>query len=460
MVETIRSSEIDLPERREIRFILPIEKQGEVLPLLHERFEPLIFSDRNITRTIYFNNQNHEVPWGYSLKARQYFHRRAFEDNSFLDNSESYFVEIKASTSEFDRTKQRFEMTLGEASVFLNDNVGVPVLAEPLRPFVANEYERFHFTLKGGEHGNTRITCDIAPSYFLIEKNGILRLLGEEPSLRIEIKTAPQQTAPELDIFEDQLQGLGARKTVSKKTAAFSLENHYLTRAAPRLKKELSEVEIESKLIVTDKNPAAFFNQLTTQMRGGLGRFVIRDAFPYVVESGSFNSYFLPKGLNNTEGVKVLARPTVAKAVLKSESEIIQDRYGLGCILKRKEVKGEYFPLTEDKLEEILREQETNLGMPLVLVGEIARSRKAFWVENKKTGRVYHISIDRCQATGHSLHQLEVEYIGTSGECLDLAEGEIIRDVVDLTNKIVETYPSSVKPEPLTKLAWLRSLAA
>ncbi|MCH7641007.1 hypothetical protein IID22_02335 [Patescibacteria group bacterium] len=282
--------------------------------------------------------------------------------------------------------------------------------------------------------------------------------MGEEPSVRIGIKTAPHQSVPELDIFEDELRALGARKTSSKKAAACSLENRYLTRVAPRLKKELSEVEIESKLIVIDENPTAFFNQLITQMRGGLGKFVIRDVFPYVVESGSFNSYFLPKGQSNTEGVKVLARPTVAKAVLKSKSEIIQDQYGLGCILKRKEVKGEYFPLTEDKLEEILREQETNLGMPLVLVGEIARSRKAFWVENKETGRVYHISIDRCQTTGHSLHQLEIEYTGTSGECLDQAEPQIIEDITQLTRKIVETHPSSVRPEPLTKLAWLRSL--
>ena len=453
--ENLKSTEVDLPERREIRLILPGDRRQELFALLSEGFQEVCFSDRSITRTIYFNNQNHEVPWGYSLKARQYLPQRSLAEGGLLDKDQVCLVEIKGSIDRFSKSKTRFEMTLEEASQFLRNNVPF-FLTQPLVPVVADEYERHHFR-PIGSNGKSRITCDINPSYFLIDQDLGVHFLDEELSVRVELKTALGQETPQIDDLFLRLQDLGARKSVSKKVTAYSFEKNYYKSSDGLPQKELTDMEIESKLVVVDEDPSAFFNRLVRQMRDGIGDFIIQETFPNIVESGSLNSYY--EGSTAYEGIKFLSRATAARPILKSQSEIAVDEYGLSCILKRSEVKEDYFPL--ERFDEVLRAYEEKLDTSLKLVGVLERLRKAFWVINQKTRRVYHVSIDRCREDeGEELYELEVEYSGIKAPLSANPEPEIIADIANLTKGIIDANPSSVRPEPLTKFEWVSTRKA
>ncbi len=146
--------------------------------------------------------------------------------------------------------------------------------------------------------------------------------------------------------------------------------------------------------------------------------------------------------------------------------DIIEDNYGLGCILKRREIKGEYFPADNiDSFNQILKnESKKRDGVPFRFVGRLERLRKAIWVDNLTTGRSYHLSIDRSSVLDNysgkrskPLYQIEIEYVGTDGEISPNPEPEATTDIINLTKLIVDSYPLSVRPEPLTKLHWLQS---
>lgn len=457
MGEELRPVEVDLPKREEIRFILPIDATPDLLTLSGRYLEPVTFSDRPISRTIYFNNQHHEVPWGYSLKAREYFYRRSLGKESQLPTEDIYHIEVKESSRETGRTKKRFRINLAKASDLLTQAVHMPFLTTPLRPYVADEYERLHFCPKEKGGKGARVTLDIQSSYFLIDENGFLSSLGEEPSVRIEVKTSPGYNSQELSEFLIQLSRLQPSKTISKKMAAYSLEAFHYRDKGDKPQKELKDVEIESKLVIIDNDPFLFSNRLFAALRSGMGDFVLRPIYPYVFESGSINSYYLPLNISGSEGVKLLSRPTIAKAIFKSEGQIVEDQYGLGCVLQRKETKSDYFPRTQAELTRVLAEAEAIHNSPLRLTGEIERLRKAIWVANQGSGRVYHVSIDRCSSDGNLFFELEVEYTGTiKRERALRPEQDIIKEIAELTHAILKNFPYSVIPNPVTKLEWVR----
>ncbi len=84
--------------------------------------------------------------------------------------------------------------------------------------------------------------------------------------------------------------------------------------------------------------------------------------------------------------------------------------------------------------------------------------RKAFWVDNLKTGRTYHISLDCCIGPPGILYETEVEYtgryIGSGNTKQDEAEKEIIEDIAKITKILIEKFPE-LKPSELTKQKWL-----
>jgi hypothetical protein len=83
--------------------------------------------------------------------------------------------------------------------------------------------------------------------------------------------------------------------------------------------------------------------------------------------------------------------------------------------------------------------------------------RKAFWVKNQKSNRIYHISLDCCLGLPGELYQVEVEYTGKYGkknEKSDVKEEEIIDDIAKITKSLIDKFPS-LKPSTKTKKRWL-----
>ncbi len=459
MCESLKSVEVDLPERQEIRLVLPCNKTNEILDILADNgLEEMSFSDRKTVRTVYLNNEEHEVPWGVSLKARQYTNE-ILQENELIDPDEQYFLEIKTSNSDH-KEKRRLEISLTDACAYLNNdpNLGRYIFSSPIKPHLIDEYKRLHFVSRDSEISGLRVTCDFSPKYFLIDSGGKLVFLRQENTVRVEIKTKEDSI---LAIkLASEIENIGARKVISKKQTSYWAESLHRKSSAFKLTKEFKETEIESKLLVTDPDPSLFFNKFVLFMRERRGNFMIAPSYQNVEESGSMNSYFLDgehTDLDN-DGIKILARPDVAKVILKSETIVLPDKYGFGSILKRKEVKRRYFPLEEGNLEAAIKSEQINAGITgsPKLVGEIERLRKGIWLLNMETKRCYHVTIDQCQVGTNKFHEIEVEYTGTGGMVLENPINEVVDDISELTKLIIDTFPGSAVPCKLTKLNWLK----
>lgn len=451
----------DLSQRYEERLVLPLEERAEVEAFLNQYLAPVTYSDRRISRTIYFNNKDHQVPWGYSLRARQYFIARGLHTGGELDPEEVYKVEVKAGNLDGYRSKQEQSLPLSQAVGFLNQLISLPNLSAPLRPFMIDEYERTHYQSSSGTNNQMRMTCDFVPSYFLIDSNGLLVKLADEQSVRIEIKKGATSNSPLVNTIRAGLVELGARRVVSKKLAAYSYEaGHYKdTEGIPA--KDVRGYEIESKLLVLDANPFGLFHEIASLMRKGMGKYAIPPTFPHILESASINSYYIStdgNSLTEDEGVKILARPTVAKAVMKTVTEIVDNSEGLDCILRRREDKTPYFPTNKAELLKVLNEVGRSRGTVLRLAGEFERDRIAFWFNNTQTHRVYHLSLDRCLDDRKPLYQMEIEYTGTKGTIVPNPEPAVTQDIAEFTKMLIEQFPGQLEPKPIKKLEWLLSL--
>ncbi len=446
----------NLLTRNETRLILPIEQKDMLVNYLSTHFPRHDYSDNHINRTVYFNNNLHEVPWGSSLRARQYFKNRFLSNGVVLDLSEPYIMEIKRASFDNIKTKVRREMSL-DCCVDAITKLRQLKLTLPLRPYIVDEYERIHFVSRN-EIAPFRITCDINPSYFYIDAQNFLHLLKKEEAVRVEIKTGVGYEGSEIQALLKDLYTFRVHRTISKKMTIYSHETGFY-KATDGLSpsKELVNTEIESKLIVLKRDPYQLSNEMFQLFLKGVDYYKTAPEYPYVTESASMNSYYLPENNINTEGVKVLARPTLAKLIFKSNESIALNKHNLQCIVKRTEVKSKYFSLID--LNKVLKLEEERMKEKLYLAGELVRMRKAFWVNNLTSQRSYHISFDRCTSQKRTFYQVEIEYIGKRGDLSNDAEPLIVEDISNITQIILTSFPGCFKPYPLTKLEWIKEEA-
>jgi hypothetical protein len=116
---------------------------------------------------------------------------------------------------------------------------------------------------------------------------------------------------------------------------------------------------------------------------------------------------------------------------------------------------------TSQSFGRFLKKAERTRGR-LDYIGYLHRSRRAFWPENRKTGRIFHISLDKCQSfEGKVMWQLEVEYTGRYVDHLenispDEAKTAIRQEVADLAQETQAFCGDCLIPSTLTKFDWLR----
>jgi len=105
---------IDLPTRTEKRYIISSPE------IFLDRISPYVerkrFSNNEYVQTIYFNNDEHVVPFEFSIKARRYM--PGFSDCPVLENA-TYFLDLKRGKGE-DKQKVRLEAKLEEATKIIN----------------------------------------------------------------------------------------------------------------------------------------------------------------------------------------------------------------------------------------------------------------------------------------------------------------------------------------------------
>lgn len=227
---------------------------------------------------------------------------------------------------------------------------------------------------------------------------------------------------------------LGADPTISKKDMAYNLLSDYLRRKSVR-QIPSSDIEIEAKLSLK-RQDQHIFHQIRNDFQNGLiGRFAIPKNFPYVLEGGKLHQYLITPENNY---LRISIKGKSKKIISKEDYEIISDKFGLNCIIKRKEIKE---PLSS-----------TLVTLP---AKTIHRKRKYFIVENQKTKNSYCVLIDRCTYDSDELFQMEIEGLLLSSSKKN--EEEIVDDIAYLTNQLIQRY-DILKPTNLTKLEWLKKL--
>ncbi|MBU0534953.1 hypothetical protein KKC62_02185 [Patescibacteria group bacterium] len=420
----------DLPKRKEERYI-PFSP--DFIGLLKRNLERHKFSDNEVVQTIYFSNDDHSLPFLLTLKTRRYLPaKHKSEPRTFRGK---WFFDIKERRDDL-KYKTRIRVTLKEALDIANKKYGKKIMT--LRPFFMLKYKRQHYVYNDGKGVYARFSIDKNTRYFYFDnkqKNPVL--IGTEPYPRLEIKTKGNSKKL-IGLIEKLKSDLKVIPVISKKGQAYNLLCKYMYKKdSIFFLKELKECEIESKLV---SKTESVFPLVFNALRSGKYAYKIPSHFKHVFESSSINQYYK----NSKESFKVLLRPDYMSVVRKGKVKVCSNSENLKCILKRSETKQRF----ENIQPEILKKGR--------LQGELYRYRKAFWVENPETRRIYHISFDICQTSERKLYEMEVEYTGRFASSVqpNVNEQEIVDDIARIT-KILLSLSGDLRESTLTKREWL-----
>ena len=443
--------------RSEKRFLLLPERLPSFLKEISSMLGERTFSENRVARTIYFNNDDYPIPWGVSVKARKYL--PDFSEKIIISPEEIYRVEIKSSGEEDVREKIQRELPLAEAISFISEKLEID-----LRPYMVDEYRRKH--LVSGENPDLlRLTIDQQVRYGLFTGlSSPADWIGNEEFVRIEIKAAPwAESSEEYQRVLQLVTNYQPLPVISKREHAFSFAGLVIDKKGNPLRKETTDCEIEAKFLVQHPDPAALLLELKKHFKGSQIDYMVAPHYSYTQEGASINHYWsrYDKKEGTVDGTKLMFIGQKVRPVFKEETEILPEPYGLDCLLERHEVKGEPFIYTSQSFDRFLRKAERLRG-GLKYIGYLHRSRRAFWPENRKSGRIYHISLDCCQSfEGKVMWQLEVEYTGRYVDRLENISQEeakvaIRQEVAELAQETRVFCGDCLIPTTLTKFDWLR----
>ncbi|MBR9689350.1 MAG: hypothetical protein GOV01_00430 [Candidatus Altiarchaeota archaeon] len=420
---------MDLPERSEQRFILPIGSYEPFVESVESFMEKKIFSDADIVQTIYMNTDEHLSPFGTSLKVRKYLPKQT--DIPIVEGEQ--LLEIKRTDSGNKASKSRTKVDgIDDAEKLLNSTKC------DYGPYLAVQYQRKHYVPTDGQ--GLRVTIDKDVNYFFLNSYGEwIKIGNEDDFFRIEVKRNKQDNEI-AQMVEDILMTEGAVSTISKKYMSYNLLRRHRTGSITKpLYKDLSGIEIEAKLDVTgDVNDV--FSEIRQMFKTKILDFYISRGSPHIMESGSINTYYHENGSDMV--LKAVMKCDGARVVEKGYLEVVRDLYDFGCVTKRTETKKDFINVWDFHPDEV--------------IGKLFRGRKTRYLENSETGRIYQLSLDHCcDLNGDEvMHQLEVEYVGTvkSGES---SESDVIADISNIVQILIQKNLPIV-PSTRTKESWLR----
>lgn len=446
--------------REESRFFIPVSALEGFLKEIKKKFYRKRFSHNEVVQTLYLGNDEQTVPWGMSLKVRRYLKDYSLE--MFLDPNEKYLFEFKqkiSGTSLNAREKTpRQETSISEAVKIASQQLGVS-----LRPYLLVEYYRQHFLPK--INIPLRLTVDTDVSYWYFGHDKPYFLKADREIVRVECKISTDiEKEPLVKSVFNFLSEIGAQPIISKKEEGFNLiKTHFDRYYARPLIKELKDCEIEAKFVLQNTDPIQFFIGLKEWCRQETLPIILDSHYPFTFTTSSINQYWCKKTDKELprEMVKFLFKGDVVRPVFKKRTIIIDSSL---AIIKRKEVKEEKFFYSAEGFKGKLDSYSDRFG-PLEYAGYLARSRKAIWPEHIASGRVYHVSLDRCLAPGKfPFYQLEIEYSGRhQNKCSEvihqsLVEREIIEDTKYLARTILSVAKQkkiNLQPNRLSKFDWL-----
>jgi len=409
--------------RKEDRFFVDASKISSFIQGILAFSEEKEFKT-NFNRTVYFNNDEHEVPFEVSIKARKY-DETPLGSQFVLDPGEKWIFELKSdikSENQRLRHKERKDTNIEQIVEEINSIFDV---SAPLKPYTADDYRRRHFQIEG----DFRITVDDMVRYYFFENGFRAEQTGSEENSIAEIKVPVEKLdSAEYKEITLLLETLNCQPAISKKDSSYNFLSDFLRKKANNRKVQGTDTEIEAKLVLEGKNQDVFHRIKKDFADGRINGFRIIPEFPHTLESGKIHKYVL----DSDENLRLSMRGGKIKAVTKKDTEVFDS-----CIVKRKEID---VPFSRDML--------------LMDSINLYRKRKYFVAENTESGESYCILVDRSTSNEKELFQIEVENTSINGTKNEKA---VIKDIKEIVAFITGKYPF-LTPAPLTKKDWLKSL--
>lgn len=421
-----RRRTIDLQKRIERRYALA--RAECFVSRLSDLIEPIEFSDCCWTETIYFNTDEHIVPFETSVKARRY--TQDHDRPPTLDDTTPYLLEIKIGTGDYKRKKRTHTLPLGEVLKILPKKYPT---SEPLRPYVADIYRRQHYRVTGCDDIRITIDTDTSFYYFPIgEKQACL--LGREKIARVEIKEGrPPRHA--IDRINAAIAACGAVPMVSKKFSAYALLRDYrYSRFLPPVRNEFPGTEFESKLTCLSEQ---IFFPIKDFFHDGRNGFRIYRACPWTIELSASHAYY-----RDEEGVYKIVVGSREKPHLIRKSSVSGQTQDVVARVESKTV---------------LSAEDVVSGLTGTLIGQFKKNKRRFLLEHEETGRLYAVTLDYCLSRNSRLTQLEIEYYGIlKGRERSNSESRSIieKDLSEVAQILRGRFPQLI-PTRATKQEWL-----
>lgn len=389
-------------------------------------------------QTLYFNNVEHEVPFGVSIKCRKYS-SLPWGDSVELSPEETWILEIKSDVvggGSILRHKERKNMSLKEASEVVNSNrVDYFQISDPITPYISDNYHRAHYLVKG--NSGIRVTVDSDIEYYFFQNGVRGSRISKENYSRVEIKIPKDSPkSPEGQMIAQKIQELNAEPIISKKDMAYNALSRFLKNKNRSYIVGPSDTEIEAKLSLDGSRQNVFHRIKKDFLEGLFEGFFVPQDYPYTLESGRLHKYVVADDGYLRIGVSGEDKTVTVKENL----QLAENSYGLRCVTKRIELKD---PPKFDITDVSRLPSET-----------VYRKRKYFIVKKKDMARDYCVMIDRTTYGGNEMYQMEIEGLLLSPSVSD--EKEVVEDIAFLTSKMLKRY-DALSQTTVTKLDWLKN---
>jgi hypothetical protein len=393
-----------LTDRIETRWLLNTQAYGRVLKLLAQSFVPLHYSDRPWVRSVYFNNDAHDVPLEINLKLRQYF--SAPHRGSFRIAKGKWFFETKAAdlhnASRERKTREllplKDALARGAQRNLLCDLSTHEVLCPLnaiLRPYTAIEYHRVHFVLPDARIP-FRITVDRDTRFWHQHREGGWLPLGTEFGIRLEVKCGVQAlAAPQWRALIGLLKHERAVPVIPKRLAAMNRLNYWQRSLVPLPFNELPGFEYEIIFDVPEQNAHAMSAEIYGLFHQKGGRFRIDPHRRWMSEWSMVRIYLQNHLRLNLYGDTfrwIWKTPHTGSSPFP-------------YLHQKREEKGEDRLITPHQIKDFLSRYAYR--------GAILQNRRQCWIRDAAE-RVYKISLHRSSniATHHGRTQIALEYVG------------------------------------------------
>lgn len=423
-----------MTKRIEHGFFLDKKDADEFIDRLAELSPEEKFED-DYNHTIYMNNLEYEVPLSLSIRARRYADK-GLSDGAMLETESKWFLERKEATyggyGSNDREKRI--MTLQDIiDKFEKPGTFSFYATQPLTPTAGASYIRRHFRF-----GNAfRVTLDQRMEYFVIDDDLRVKKLGGEDKSRVELKLGKVRSNKEkFDAISDILREMGATRLLSKRDIAYNLSAKHFKKTY-NFQKKKSDTEIESKLMVPGISQQVLHKIKRDSYAGLLSGFRVLPAFEFTLQKGALLNYVIEPGRKGY--TRFSGDENDGGVTTKDSSRLMSDKFGLGCILKRREIKTDF--------------DSSLYKRPLQTMH---KKRKFFFLESMDNKNNYCVMLDMSTYMKDKMFQLEVENLLFSPTRSE--QSRAVNDIAKITKMILSRYPL-LQPTTVSKLDWLNSIS-